>query len=134
MPPLTDEGLTTQIEPNLSKKRRLTIGTILTAPKFMDPLKQQFYEKSQALAKEVKGLLKEHGDKKVDELYRTMIETAFNEDKLIVEAQQKLIERDPASAVFTNFAFDRAGQSARRILKRLMAVENEGAGKLEAAE
>jgi len=74
------------------------------------------------------------GDKKVDELYRTMIETAFNEDKLIVEAQQKLIERDPASAVFTNFAFDRAGQSARRILKRLMAVENEGAGKLEAAE
>ncbi len=34
----------------------------------MDPLKQQFYEKSQALAKEVKGLLKEHGDKKVDEV------------------------------------------------------------------
>ncbi len=34
----------------------------------MDPLKQQFYEKSQALAKEVKELLKEHGDKKVDDV------------------------------------------------------------------
>jgi len=34
----------------------------------MDPLKQQFYEKSQALAKEVKGLLKAHGDKKVDDV------------------------------------------------------------------
>ncbi len=34
----------------------------------MDPLKQQFYEKSQALAKEVKDLLKEHGDKIVDDV------------------------------------------------------------------
>ncbi len=34
----------------------------------MDPLKQQFYEKSQALAKEVKDLLKEHGNKKVDDV------------------------------------------------------------------
>jgi citrate synthase len=35
----------------------------------MDLLKQHFYEKSQALAKEVKDLLKEHGDKKVDEVF-----------------------------------------------------------------
>ena len=34
----------------------------------MDPLKQLFCEKSQALAKEVKSLLKEHGDKKVDDV------------------------------------------------------------------
>lgn len=34
----------------------------------MDPLKQLFYEKSQALAKEVKDLLKEHGGKKVDDV------------------------------------------------------------------
>jgi citrate synthase len=34
----------------------------------MDPLKQLFYEKTQALAKEVKDLLKEHGDKKVDDV------------------------------------------------------------------
>jgi citrate synthase len=34
----------------------------------MDPLKQLFYEKTQAQAREVKELLKEHGDKKVDDV------------------------------------------------------------------
>jgi citrate synthase len=34
----------------------------------MDPLKQLFQEKSQAQAKEVKELLKEHGNKKIDEV------------------------------------------------------------------
>ncbi|MCW5923381.1 MAG: citrate (Si)-synthase, eukaryotic [Saprospiraceae bacterium] len=34
----------------------------------MDQLKAHFYEKAQALSKEVKELLKEHGDKKVDEV------------------------------------------------------------------
>lgn len=34
----------------------------------MDPLKQLFYEKSQALGKEVKELLKEHGKTKVDDV------------------------------------------------------------------
>lgn len=34
----------------------------------MDPLKQHFYEKSQILGKEVKELLKEHGNKKVDDV------------------------------------------------------------------
>jgi citrate synthase len=34
----------------------------------MDPLKQLFYEKSQALGKEVRELLKEHGNKKVDDV------------------------------------------------------------------
>ncbi|HMX41875.1 MAG TPA: citrate/2-methylcitrate synthase, partial [Saprospiraceae bacterium] len=34
----------------------------------MDLLKQQFYEKSQALAKEVKDLLKEHGSMKLDDV------------------------------------------------------------------
>ncbi len=34
----------------------------------MDPLKQQFYEKSQALAQEIKALLKEHGSKVVDDV------------------------------------------------------------------
>lgn len=72
-------------------------------------------------------------DKKVDELYRSMIDLAFNEDKVIVEAQQRLIDQDPASALFVNFPFDRAGQSARRIVRRLMN-EEQGGEKLEAAE
>jgi hypothetical protein len=33
-----------------------------------------------------------------------------------------------------NFPFDKAGQSARRILKRLMSEENAAGRKLEAAE
>jgi phenylpropionate dioxygenase-like ring-hydroxylating dioxygenase large terminal subunit len=74
------------------------------------------------------------GDKKVDELYRSMIEVAFNEDKAIVEAQQRLISEDPENAYFVNFPFDRAGQSARRILRRLMNEEQAAGDKLEAAE
>ncbi len=34
----------------------------------MDPLKQKFHEKSSALKKEIKAILKENGDKKVDEV------------------------------------------------------------------
>ena len=74
------------------------------------------------------------GDKKVDELYRSMIEVAFNEDKAIVEAQQRLMSEDPANSYFVNFPFDRAGQSARRILKRLMSEEQPSNDKLAAAE
>ncbi len=33
----------------------------------MDPLKQLFTEKSQALGKEIKDILKEHGDKQDDQ-------------------------------------------------------------------
>jgi phenylpropionate dioxygenase-like ring-hydroxylating dioxygenase large terminal subunit len=74
------------------------------------------------------------GDKKVDELYRSMIELAFNEDKAIVEAQQRLISQDPENAYSVNFPFDRAGQSARRIVRRLMTKEGSTDGKLAAAE
>jgi len=74
------------------------------------------------------------GDKKVDELYRSMIELAFNEDRAIVEAQQRLISQDPENAYFVNFPFDRAGQSARRIVRRLMTEEGSTDGKLAAAE
>jgi phenylpropionate dioxygenase-like ring-hydroxylating dioxygenase large terminal subunit len=74
------------------------------------------------------------GDKKVDELYRSMIEVAFNEDKAIVEAQQRLMSADAGNVLFVNFPFDRAGQSARRILKRLMSEEQTAGDKLAAAE
>ena len=74
------------------------------------------------------------GDKKVDELYKGMIDLAFNEDKEIVEEQQKFIDADPENSHFTNFAFDRAGQSARRILRRLIDEEQAADKKLEAAE
>lgn len=34
----------------------------------MDPLKEQFYKKASALAKEMKAILKEHGDTKIDDV------------------------------------------------------------------
>lgn len=71
-------------------------------------------------------------DPKVDDIYRTMIDLAFDEDKRIVERQQKLIDLDPENAHLASFPFDRAGQSARRILRRLMD-EEQGVAK-QAAE
>jgi len=70
-------------------------------------------------------------DAKVDEIYRSMIDLAFNEDKEIVERQQKLIDLDRANAHLASFPFDRAGQSARRVLRRLMDEEQ---GARQAAE
>lgn len=72
-------------------------------------------------------------DKKIDETYKSMIDLAFAEDMAIVEAQQRLIDQDPANALFVNLPFDRAGQSVRQILRRLIN-EEQGDGKLEAAE
>jgi hypothetical protein len=63
-----------------------------------------------------------------------MIELAFNEDKTIVEAQQRLISQDPEHSYFVNFSFDRAGQSARRIVRRLMTEEGPAGDALAAAE
>lgn len=73
-------------------------------------------------------------DKKVDELYRSMIMEAFNEDKAIVEAQQRLVDEDPDDSFLVNFSFDRAGQSARRILKRLLSEEQATLEKVAADE
>jgi hypothetical protein len=41
---------------------------------------------------------------------------------------------DSDSVLFVNFPFDRAGQSARRILKRLLTAEVPAGEKLAAAE
>ena len=55
-------------------------------------------------------------------------------DKLIVEGQQRQIDENPGHAHFTNFAFDRSGQSARHILRRLMNEEQAQGEALAAAE
>jgi len=73
-------------------------------------------------------------DPKVSELYRSMIWEAFNEDKNIVEAQQRLIDSAPQSQPLVALPFDRAGNSARRILKRLIDEENGGGPQRAAAE
>lgn len=73
-------------------------------------------------------------DEKVHNLYKTMIEEAFNEDKQIVEAQQALIDSNDRDQPLVSLPFDKAGNSARRILKRLMEEEQAGAAAQVAAE
>ena len=74
------------------------------------------------------------GDEKVSKLYEDMIWEAFNEDKAIVEAQQKLIDSDTRATPLVAFSFDRSGTSARRVLKRLMDAEQSETAGRQAAE
>lgn len=73
-------------------------------------------------------------DEKADHLYKSMIEEAFNEDKRIVEAQQIYIGSDPNNVPLVGLPFDKAGNSARRILKRLMDEEQAESVARQAAE
>jgi phenylpropionate dioxygenase-like ring-hydroxylating dioxygenase large terminal subunit len=72
-------------------------------------------------------------DEKVTELYRSMIDMAFREDAAITARQQELIDSNPAGPVFVNFAFDRAGQSARRIVNRMISEEETARQQAQAA-
>jgi len=74
------------------------------------------------------------GDAKVDALYKSMIDQAFHEDKAIVEGQQRMIDHDPGNAYFVSFPFDKAGQAARRVLRRLIQAEQAATGTAAAAE
>ena len=73
-------------------------------------------------------------DPKVSKLYKDMIELAFAEDASIVARQQAYIDTNPEGAVFANFPFDRAGQSARRIAGRLLNEEAAAAEARSTAE
>lgn len=73
-------------------------------------------------------------DPKVSKLYEEMIWEAFNEDKTIVEAQQRYIDNDPSGSPLVSLPFDKSGVSARRILKRLMDAERAEDAARQAAE
>jgi phenylpropionate dioxygenase-like ring-hydroxylating dioxygenase large terminal subunit len=64
-------------------------------------------------------------DPKVDAVYFNMTVEAFNEDKAIIEHQQDYISSDESTAPLIAFTFDKAGQSARRILRRKIEEETE---------
>lgn len=70
-------------------------------------------------------------DPKVDAIYFNMTVEAFNEDKAIAEQQQRYIASDTSGAPLIAFAFDKAGQSARRILRG--KIEEEEAAPLARA-
>jgi len=62
-------------------------------------------------------------DANVSKTYKDMTDLAFAEDARIVEAQQRLIDGDPAGTPLVSLAFDRAGLAARRIIKRKLEEE-----------
>jgi vanillate O-demethylase monooxygenase subunit len=64
-----------------------------------------------------------HDDAKLSELLRKGTFEAFGEDKLVLEAQQKIIDLDPAAPQIDIDA-DAGGLQARRIVDRLLAEEN----------
>jgi vanillate O-demethylase monooxygenase subunit len=47
---------------------------------------------------------------------------AFNEDKEMIDAQQKIIDLDPAAPIF-NLDGDEGGVAARRLMARLLAEQ-----------
>ena len=53
------------------------------------------------------------GDKKVEDLYRSMIDVGFNEDKTIVEPQQRLISGTSADVSARRPCAWRCGPSCR---------------------
>jgi vanillate O-demethylase monooxygenase subunit len=71
------------------------------------------------------------GDKQVDAFLTRVTIEAFNEDKDILEAQQKIIELDPASPT-VNVQADWGGVQARRLMAQLL--ESETASARAAAE
>jgi vanillate O-demethylase monooxygenase subunit len=62
-------------------------------------------------------------DQRVSDMYRDMIVLAFDEDARIVEAQQQRIDDDESGRPLASFSGDRAGQEARRIIRRKFAEE-----------
>ena len=62
-------------------------------------------------------------DRKVDETYERLIRTAFDEDKAIIEIQQRMIDSDTSGAPLASLEGDKAGAAARRIVARKLAEE-----------
>jgi vanillate O-demethylase monooxygenase subunit len=62
-------------------------------------------------------------DESVSHRLKAIHDVAFNEDIVIIEAQQRMIDSDPAGGVLANLDGDEACAAARRILARKLAEE-----------
>jgi vanillate O-demethylase monooxygenase subunit len=62
-------------------------------------------------------------DESVSEKLKTIHNVAFNEDVVVIEAQQRMIDSDPAGGVLANLDGDEACAAARRILARKLAED-----------
>ena len=61
-------------------------------------------------------------DAALTEMVRKQVAGAFEEDKAMIEAQQRVIDLDPSAPV-VNVVGDAGGVHARRIVERLLAEE-----------
>ncbi len=62
-------------------------------------------------------------DKKLSEVQRAGTSAAFHEDKVMIEAQQRVIDFDPAART-VDVIGDQGSLQARRVMERLIAAEN----------
>ena len=62
-------------------------------------------------------------DETVSHKLKTIHDVAFNEDVVVIEAQQRMIDSDPAGGILANLDGDEACAAARRILARKLAEE-----------
>lgn len=63
-------------------------------------------------------------DRQVDETYDRLIRIAFDEDKEIIEIQQRMIESDRSGTPLATLDGDKGGAAARRILAQKLAEES----------
>ena len=61
----------------------------------------------------------------VKEIYGQTVSSAYHEDKVVMEAIQRLIAQDPRGANYTEVSFsgDAGGMLARSALARILAAE-----------
>jgi phenylpropionate dioxygenase-like ring-hydroxylating dioxygenase large terminal subunit len=62
-------------------------------------------------------------DAAVSETFRTLTIAAFDQDRVVLEAQQRAIDLDASGEPLVNFRDDRAGVAARRIVARLLSEQ-----------
>ena len=62
-------------------------------------------------------------DAAVSQKLKAIHDVAFNEDVVVIEAQQRMIDSDPAGGALANLDGDEACAAARRILARKLAAE-----------
>jgi phenylpropionate dioxygenase-like ring-hydroxylating dioxygenase large terminal subunit len=62
-------------------------------------------------------------DMAVSETFRSLTVAAFDQDRVVLEAQQRAIDLDESGEPLVNFRDDRAGLAARRIVARLLAEQ-----------
>jgi vanillate O-demethylase monooxygenase subunit len=71
------------------------------------------------------GPHRDHGDEALRDALMAMADQAFNEDKVMIEAQQRVVDRTPDPQVMPT-AHDKGVTMFNRLVERLVRAEREG--------